>query len=56
VLPGPLGRPGAGELDIALAIPPGLGGVRLYFQVLVFDPAAGSQLAHSNGLELVVGQ
>jgi hypothetical protein len=55
VLPGAVGQPGAGALDMPLTIPPVFGGTRVFFQQFVFDAAAPNGILHSNGLEFAIG-
>jgi hypothetical protein len=50
------GVPGAGVIEVPVAIPPGIGGTSLFLEYLVFDPASPTSLTHSNGCELHVGQ
>jgi hypothetical protein len=56
VLTGPTGLAGAGRFDLPLLVPAGFTGTRLFLQAFVFDAGALSNLASSNGLELLVGQ
>lgn len=50
------GVPGAGMLDMPVAVPAGLVGVTVRFQSFVVDAGCLNGLAHSNGLELTLGQ
>lgn len=56
MLGGSVGQAGRGSLDVPLTLPPGTAGVTIYAQFVVLDAAAPSGLAHSNGVELRIGQ
>lgn len=56
LLSGAPNQAGAGGMDLPLPIPPGFSGLRLYLQSLVFDSAAPNLIAHSGGVEFVVGR
>ena len=56
VTSGQTGVARAGQHDLPIVIPPGFSGMQLWFQHFVWDPAAGSGLAHTNGLEFTIGQ
>jgi hypothetical protein len=43
------------EVDIPLALPPGLQGLQVWFQHFVIDASAPTWFAHSNGLEFTIG-
>ena len=52
---GTSGQAGSGTHDLPVVIPPGLTGVKTYFQHHVFDGGASNLVVHSNGLEFVIG-
>lgn len=54
-LAGAPGVPGAGLLDMPLAVPAGLAGATVRLQLFVVDAGCLNGLAHSNGLELTLG-
>ncbi|HEU4420045.1 MAG TPA: VCBS repeat-containing protein, partial [Planctomycetota bacterium] len=55
VFGGAAGQPGAGAVELPIAIPPGVNGARLFLQFLLLDPAMPIGLGYSNGCELFVG-
>jgi hypothetical protein len=54
-LGGSPGVPGAGALDVPLAIPPGVSLLDVYVHALVLDPAGPIGLVHSNATVLRIG-
>lgn len=55
VFGGAPGQPGAGSVELPIAIPPGAFGTHLFLQCVLLDPAMPIGLGYSNGCELFVG-
>jgi hypothetical protein len=57
LLPGVVGQPGAGDLDLSGALPldSSLLCKHLYMQVVALDPAAPERLTMTNGVDLYIG-
>lgn len=54
-LAGAPGVPGAGSIDLPVALPPGLGGVSVFLEFVVLDLSVPFAFTNSNGCELAVG-
>jgi streptogramin lyase len=56
-MPGALGVPGAGDLDVSntIVLPPSLACQHLYLQQLALDPAASSGISMTAGLDILFG-
>ena len=50
------GQPGAGAIDIPVALPPGLAGVHAFIEFVVLDLTVPFAFTNSNGCELAIGQ
>ena len=55
VFGGAAGQPGAGSVELPIAIPAGAFGTHLFLQCVLLDPAMPIGLGYSNGCELFVG-